>query len=128
MVGLVYQTYLTNGLSIYQTNVRYLALILRTDKVAVSLTLLILRLEILAVISEKYHCMKSACIRTFFWSVFSRTRLNMERYSASLHIQSECGKIRTRKTPNKDTFHAVYFNPLHTSNLFPCSLKTSKKP
>ena len=25
----------------------------------------------------------------------------------SLRIQSECGKIRTRKTPNTDTFHAV---------------------
>ena len=30
----------------------------------------------------------------FVWSVFSR-------------IQSECQKIRTRKTPNKDTFHAM---------------------
>ena len=26
------------------------------------------------------------------------------------HIQSECGKIQTRKTPSTDTFHAVYFN------------------
>ena len=25
----------------------------------------------------------------------------------SLRIQSECGKIRTRITPNTDTFHAV---------------------
>ena len=24
-----------------------------------------------------------------------------------LRIQSECGKMRTRKTPNTDTFHAV---------------------
>ena len=30
----------------------------------------------------------------FFWSVFSR-------------IQFECGEIRTRKTPNTDTFHVV---------------------
>ena len=30
-----------------------------------------------------------------------------ERYSASLRINSEYGKIRTRKTPNTDTFHAV---------------------
>ena len=28
-------------------------------------------------------------------------------HSVSLRIQSECGKIRTRKTPNKDTFLAV---------------------
>ena len=31
----------------------------------------------------------------------------MEIYGVSLHIQSECGKTRTRKTPNIDTFHAV---------------------
>ena len=31
----------------------------------------------------------------------------------SLRIQSECGKIRTRKTPNTDTFHAVQW-----SNIF----------
>ena len=30
-----------------------------------------------------------------------------ERYSISLHIQSECGKIRTRITPNTDFFYAV---------------------
>ena len=29
------------------------------------------------------------------------------RYFASLRIQSEYGKILTRKTPNTDTFHAV---------------------
>ena len=31
------------------------------------------------------------------------------RYYVSLCIRSECGKIRTRITPNKDTFHAVLF-------------------
>ena len=31
--------------------------------------------------------------------------LNTER--VSLHIQSECGKIRTIKFPNTDTFRAV---------------------
>ena len=31
----------------------------------------------------------------------------MERYSLSLRIQSEYGKIGTRKTPNTKTFHAV---------------------
>ena len=25
-----------------------------------------------------------------------------------VRIQSECGKIRTKKTPNTDTFHAVF--------------------
>ena len=33
--------------------------------------------------------------------------LNTERYSASLQIHFECGKIRTRKTPNTDIFHIV---------------------
>ena len=33
--------------------------------------------------------------------------LNTEIYRANLRIQSESGKIRPRKTPNKDTFGAV---------------------
>ena len=32
--------------------------------------------------------------------------LNKERYSVSLRIQPECGKIRTRKAPNKDTLRS----------------------
>ena len=31
----------------------------------------------------------------------------MKRYGVSVHIQSECGKMRTRNTPNINTFHAV---------------------
>ena len=31
--------------------------------------------------------------------------LNTDRYVVSLRIQSECGKILTGKTPNKDTLH-----------------------
>ena len=42
-----------------------------------------------------------------FWSVFSALGLNMENYRVNLHIQSECGKIWTRKTSNTDTSHAV---------------------
>ena len=30
--------------------------------------------------------------------------LNTERYGVPLRIQSECGKMRTRITPNTDTF------------------------
>ena len=33
--------------------------------------------------------------------------LNTERYWVSLRIQSECGKMRIRMTPNTDTLHAV---------------------
>ena len=34
--------------------------------------------------------------------------VNVERYGVSLHIQSKYGIIRNRKTPNKDTLHAVF--------------------
>ena len=42
-----------------------------------------------------------------FFPRFPAFGLNTERYSVSLRIQSECGKIRTSKTPYLDTFHAV---------------------
>ena len=41
----------------------------------------------------------------FFWSVFSCIPT---QYGVSLHNQSEYGKIRTRRIPNTDTFHAVH--------------------
>ena len=42
---------------------------------------------------------------------FPEFGLNMKKYSVSFRIQSECGKIviGTRKTPNPNTFHAVYY-------------------
>ena len=40
----------------------------------------------------------------FFWSVFSCI---LTEYWVSLRIQSECGKIPTRKIRNTDTFRAV---------------------
>ena len=54
------------------------------------------------------HCVKSVRIRCYFGSHFSAIGLNTERYWWSLPIQSECGKMRTRITPNKDTFYVVY--------------------
>ena len=42
-----------------------------------------------------------------FWSAFPAFGLNTERYSVSLRIQSECRKMRTKITPNTDTFYAV---------------------
>ena len=41
-----------------------------------------------------------------FCFVFSRIWTETERYSASLRIQSKCGKIQTRITPNTNTFYA----------------------
>ena len=55
----------------------------------------------------KQNCVKSVHIRSYSGPYFSAFRLNMERYSVSLRILSECGKIQTRMTLNIDTFHAV---------------------
>ena len=52
------------------------------------------------------HYVKSFRIRRFLVRIFPG--LNMERYGVSLRIQSKCGKICTRKTPNTDTFHVVF--------------------
>ena len=53
------------------------------------------------------HCGKSVRIRSYSGLYFPTFGLNTERYSVSLHIQSKCGKMRTRITLNTDTFHAV---------------------
>ena len=55
----------------------------------------------------KYLSLREKCPHSeFFWSVFG---MNTESYVVSLCIQSECGKIQTRKI-NKDTFYTVYIN------------------
>ena len=61
---------------------------------------------------DKVHWAKSGRIRSFSCLYFPPFGLNTERYGVSLCIQSECGKIRTRNTPNTDTFHAVVIFPL----------------
>ena len=52
-------------------------------------------------------------IRYYSGLHFPAFRLKTERYGVSLRIQSECGKIRTRITPNTDTSRsfsgAVFF-------------------
>ena len=53
------------------------------------------------------RCVKSVGIRSSSGPFFLAFGLNTERYSVSLRIQSEYEKIRTRKTPNTDTFHAM---------------------
>ena len=58
---------------------------------------------------HELHCVKSVSIRSFSGPYFPAFGLNIERHSVSLHIQSRYGKIRTRKTPNTDTFHTVLF-------------------
>ena len=56
---------------------------------------------------QAIHCVKSVRIRIFSGPYFPAFGLNMETYSVSILIQSECGKIQTRKTLNTDTFYAV---------------------
>ena len=47
---------------------------------------------------------KSICISSFSGPYFPAFELSTDRYFVSLRIQSECGKIQTRKTQNTDTF------------------------
>ena len=52
------------------------------------------------------HCVKSVRIGSVSGPHSPVLGLNIEIYSLNLRIQSECGKMSTRKTPN-DTFYAV---------------------
>ena len=49
-----------------------------------------------------FHCVKSVCIWSYYGPCFPAFGLNTEWYGVSLCIQSECGKIRTRITPNTE--------------------------
>ena len=53
------------------------------------------------------HCIKIVRIRNFPGLYFPAVGLNREIYSVNLRIQSECGKIPTRKTQDTATFNAV---------------------
>ena len=55
------------------------------------------------------HCVKSVRIRSYSGPHFPAFGLNSR-------IQSECGKIRNRITPNTDTFHAVSTNICNFAN------------
>ena len=52
----------------------------------------------------KNRSIKSVRIWIFSSLYFPAFGLNTETYSANLHVQSECGKLQTRKTPNTNTF------------------------
>ena len=57
------------------------------------------------------HCLKNIIIRHFSGPYFPAFGINMEWYFMLLRIQSESGKIQTRKTLNTDTFHAMLSSP-----------------
>ena len=56
------------------------------------------------------HFVKSVRIRSFSGPHFLAFGLTTERYSVSLRIHSECGKMRTRIIPNTDTFYSMDAN------------------
>ena len=58
--------------------------------------------------AENYYYVKRARIRSYFGPHFPAFRLNTERYEVSPRMQSKCGKIRTKISPNTDTFQTVY--------------------
>ena len=57
-------------------------------------------------IKSNFYCVKSVRIRSFSIPYFPAFALNTERYFVSLRIQSECGKMRTLKILNPESFHA----------------------
>ena len=63
------------------------------------------------------YCVKSVHIRNCSGPYFLAFGPNTERCFLSLRIQLKCGKIRTRKTQNTDTFYAVISSQklIHTS-------------
>ena len=71
-----------------------------------------LKIKWLFSVSEK--CVCGSIFWNFYtvWKVFVFGILLVRIFRiwteyGEIHIQSKCGKIRTRKTPNTDTFHAV---------------------
>ena len=61
----------------------------------------------------KYTLCEKCPNTEFFWSVFSCIWTEYGEILRSLRIQSECGKIRIRKIPCLDTFHAVILKNVH---------------
>ena len=53
------------------------------------------------------QCVKGVHIRSYSGPYFPAFGLITESYGVSLRIQSECGKMRTRITPNMYTFYAL---------------------
>ena len=64
------------------------------------------------------HCVKSVRIWSCYGPHFPAFGLNTERYSVSLRIQSECGKMRTRLTPNTEFFYAVPENRISNLRIY----------
>ena len=55
----------------------------------------------------KFNTAQSVRIQSYSAPYFFAFGLNTERYEVSVRVQSKCGKMWTRITPDKDTFHVV---------------------
>ena len=65
-----------------------------------------------------FHCVKGVRIRSCSGPYFSAFGLNTERYRVfvfnqnigiqNMRIQSECGKMQTRITPDRGTFYTLF--------------------
>ena len=75
----------------------------------------ILNTPLIIIVVLDWHCVKNVLIRSFSGAYFPAFGLNTEKYGLFLRIQSECRKIRARKTPNANTFHAVWTSVSHAS-------------
>ena len=66
-------------------------------------------MKIIRLVNKKTVNTREKCMYSeLFWSGFSSVRTEYgEIRIVSLCIRSECGKMRTRITPNMDTFYAV---------------------
>ena len=92
--------------------------------------------RIVVVFFSNKHFVKSARIKSYSGPHFPAFGVNTERYSVSLRIQSECREMRTKITPNTDTFYAVKlgflirkpsYNLILTDRYFYCC-NNSQKP
>ena len=63
------------------------------------------------------HCVKSVCIWSFSGPYFPAFGLNRERCSVSLRIDSKCGKLQTRITPNTDSFDTAQWAAINSSQV-----------
>ena len=57
---------------------------------------------------KSYFCMKSVRNRNFSGPSFLSFGLNTKIYKVNLRVKPKCGKTRSIKTPNTDTFYAVH--------------------
>ena len=63
------------------------------------------------------YCVKSIRIQSYSNLHFPTFRLNTERYSVSLYIESAGGKMRIRTTPNTLTFYGLKMVGVYLKNL-----------